>query len=323
LIENTSFSAGLLDLTNPDARTWVKEIIKKELIGSGASGWMADIGEALPWDAKLYKGDAKTFHNRYAEEWAKINREAIQEANLEDEIVFFSRSGYTRSPTYTTLFWLGDQLVSWDEHDGIKTAVTGLLSSGISGYSLNHSDIGGYTTISNPLMDYHRSKELLMRWIEMNAFTTIFRSHEGNQPANNHQFYSDDETMAHFAKFSKVYFALKDYRKQLVKEASETGAPVVRHLFLNYPDDKNVYRIVNEQFMLGDQFIIAPVLDSGVKETELYLPAGEWQHLWSNKKVTLKTGKKINIATPIGKPAVFFKVKSEIGEKLSRYVASL
>jgi alpha-glucosidase len=323
LIENTSFSAGLLDLTNPEARTWVKEIIKNELIAVGASGWMADFGEALPWDAVLHKGNAREFHNRYAEEWAKVNREAVQEAGLEDEIVFFSRSGYTRSPGYTTLFWLGDQLVSWDRHDGIKTAVTGLLSSGISGFSLNHSDIGGYTTISNPLKDYHRSKELLLRWMEMNAFTTVFRTHEGNQPSKNHQFHSDDETLAHFARFSKVFLALKDYRQQLVKEASQTGAPVVRHLFLHYPNDINVYDIVNEQFMLGDQFIVAPVLDPGKDRVELYLPAGEWQHLWTKKRLVLKVGKKIDIAAPLGKPAVFYKAGSKVGEQLRSDLASI
>src|SRR5215203_10922 len=112
-----------------------------------------------------------------------------------EDIVFFNRSGYTKSPRYSTLFWVGDQLVDWDEHDGIKSAVTGLLSSGLSGYSLEHSDIGGYTALDNPLLTYHRSKELLLRWIELGAFTTVFRTHEGNIPEVNHQIYSDRETL--------------------------------------------------------------------------------------------------------------------------------
>src|SRR5829696_3900802 len=128
---------------------------------------------------------------RYAEEWARVNREAISEAGRGEDIVFFNRSGYTKSPRYSTLFWVGDQLVDWDEHDGIKSAVTGLLSSGLSGYSLQHSDIGGYTAIDELLFKYHRSKELLLRWIELGAFTTVFRTHEGNIPEVNHQIYSD------------------------------------------------------------------------------------------------------------------------------------
>jgi alpha-glucosidase len=122
-IRNSSFSAGLVDLTNPEARVWVKDIIKGELIGNGASGWVADIGEELPYDAVLFSGaDPKTYHDRYAEEWARVNREAIEEVGRGDDIVFFNRSGYTKSTRYGTLFWVGDQLVDWDEHDGIKSA---------------------------------------------------------------------------------------------------------------------------------------------------------------------------------------------------------
>ena len=79
-------------------------------------------------------------------------------------------------------------MVDWDEHDGIKSAVTSLLTSGLSGYRLQHSDIGGYTAIDNPLLRYHRPKELLLRWIELGAFTTVFRTHEGNILEVNHQF---------------------------------------------------------------------------------------------------------------------------------------
>ena len=126
---------------------------------------------------------------------------------------------------YSTLFWLGDQLVDWNKHDGIKSAVTGLLSSGFSGYALEHSDIGGYTAIDNFLLKYHRSKELLMRWIELGAFTAVFRTHEGNRPGVNHQIYSDEETLRHFDRFARVYAAWKPYRIELVREAAATGLP--------------------------------------------------------------------------------------------------
>ena len=154
---------------------------------------MADFGEGLPYDAVLHSGaDPKRYHNRYAEEWAEVNREAVRELGREDDLVFFNRSGFTRSPRHSTLFWLGDQMVTWDGDDGIKTAATGMLSSGLSGYSLNHSDVGGYTAVDNFPLRYHRSKELLQRWTGMAAFTPIFRTHEGNRPELNHQVYSDE-----------------------------------------------------------------------------------------------------------------------------------
>jgi alpha-glucosidase (family GH31 glycosyl hydrolase) len=314
----SSFSASLVDLTNPEAWTWIKEIIKGELIGKGTSGWMADFGEGLPYDAVLFSGvDPRSYHNRYAEECARVNREAISEAGRGDDIVFFNRSGYTKRPRSSTLFWVGDQLVDWNAHDGIKSAVTGLLSSGLSEYSLEHSDIGGYTTIDNPLFKFHRSKELLLRWIELGAFTTVFRTHEGNIPKLNHQIYSDMETLTHFARFAKVYAAWKPYRIELVKEASETGLPVVRHPFIHYPNDPEVPTL-NYQYMVGSELMVAPVLDHGADAVKVYLPAGKWLHLWTgNRYGSTQRSVYETVSAPIGEPGVFYKEGSEDGTRFS------
>ncbi|MCS6971678.1 MAG: alpha-glucosidase, partial [Leptospiraceae bacterium] len=149
-IQTAGFPAYLVDLSNPLARDFLKNIIRKNLLGNGLSGYMADFGEWLPWDAVLYSGEsAALWHNRYPVEWAKLNGEAIREARMEKEVVFFTRAGFTDAARYSPLFWLGDQLVSFDQYDGLASAITGLLSGGISGITLNHSDIGGYTTINN------------------------------------------------------------------------------------------------------------------------------------------------------------------------------
>jgi alpha-glucosidase len=276
----------------------------------------AAFGEGLPYDAVLFSGaDPKSYHNRYAEEWAELNREAIREVGRGEDIVFFNRSGYTRSPRYSTLFWVGDQLVDWDEHDGIKSAVTGLLSSGLSGYAFEHSDIGGYTAIDYFLLKYHRSKELLMRWIELGAFTVVFRNHEGNRPGVNHQIYSDQETLTHFDRFAKIYAAWKPYRMELVKKASETGLPVVRHPFIHYPNDPEVLGLTY-QYMVGPEFMVAPVLDPGSDSVEIYLPAGKWVHLWTGERYGLpQHGAYETVPAPIGEPAVFYKEGSAEGTR--------
>ena len=310
----TDFSAAHVDLTNPEARDWIKDVIKENVAGDGASGWMADFGEGLPYDAVLHSGaDPKSYHNRYAEEWAEVNREAVRELGREDELVFFNRSGYTRSPGHSTLFWLGDQMVTWDEHDGIKTAVTGMLTSGLSGYSLNHSDISGYTAIDTFPLRYHRSKELLQRWTELAAFTPVFRTHEGNRPEVNHQIYTNKESLRHFSRLAEVYAAWEPYRRELIEEASETGLPVVRHPFIHYPEDPEVYEL-EEQFMVGPEFMVAPVLDGGAEWVEVYLPAGRWVHLWSGEVYGSREGVRTIVEAPIGEPAVFYKEGSEAGE---------
>ena len=213
------------------------------------------------------------------------------------------------------MFWLGDQLVDWDEHDGIKSAVTGLLSSGLSGYSLEHTDIGGYTAIDNPLLKYHRSKELLVRWIELGAFTTVMRTHEGNIPEVNYQIYSDEETLRHFSRFAKVYAAWEPYRMELVKEAADSGLPVVRHPFINYPDDPEVYGL-EYQFMVGTDFMVAPVLDPGEDTVEVYLPKGRWVHVWTGEEYgSSERGVYETVRAPIGEPAVFYKEGSDAGRR--------
>lgn len=111
------------------------------------------------------------------EEWKK-NRLSNKPEDPEDDLVFFMRAGFRNSPKWAMLFWEGDQMVSWQAHDGIKSAVVGLLSSGLSGYAFNHSDIGGYCAVNLPFIRYTRSEELLLRWMELNSFTTVFRTHE-------------------------------------------------------------------------------------------------------------------------------------------------
>lgn len=311
LLRITDFSAALVDFTNPDAVAWYSAALEEQIRLTGASGWMADFGEGLPVDAVLFDGSSgDDAHNRYAERWAEFNAAFIERLDG-DGYVYFMRSGYRGSPANSTLFWLGDQMVTWDEQDGIKTAVMGLLTGGISGFTLNHSDIGGYTTVTNPLGNYHRSRELLFRWMELNAFSVVFRTHEGNQPENNAQFYADAESLAQFARMAKLYAAWDFYRRELIDIAANRGLPVVRPMFLVFENDLQVYDIQYEQFMVGEDLLVAPVLDPGVTQLTVYLPAGEWVHLWTGQ--TYSGGQHVTVAAPMGQPAVFYPTDSEVG----------
>jgi alpha-glucosidase len=317
LIQNTDFNAALLDLTNPDARTWFKSILKDEVLGKGAKFWMADFAEAAQFDAAFHSGESGlSYHNQYPVDWAALNREAIQEA--EGDAWFFTRAGFLKTPGYTTGMWLGDQNTTWHKHDGMPSALSGMVSGGFSGFSINHSDIGGYTSIAIPILEafgrgFRRSNELLLRWMEMNAFTSVFRTHEGNQPDKNAQFY-DDDILPTFSYWAKVYAALADYRQQLMAEAAAKGYPVVRHPILHYPDDPNVYRLEGE-FMLGSEFLVAPVMKKGHKSVDVYFPAGEWVHLWSAETYgSSNEGISQKVSAPLGQPAVFYRQGSQAGE---------
>ena len=311
LIRNANFLVGMLDLSNPEAQVWIKGIMKT-MLGLGAAGWMNDFGEALPFDAKLHDGaDPAVWHNRYPVEWQRMNREAIEESGRGNDLLFFSRSGFTTSPGIATLFWLGDQLMTWDGYDGIKTALVGILSGGISGFSLMHSDVGGYVTLGAKIagkeyLVINRTPELFKRWAELNAFTAVMRGMEGLKPEMSVQFNSTPDILAHFARCTKIYKGLAAYRKRLVAEAAAKGTPLCRHLFLHYPEDSNTYDI-RYQFMLGPDLMVAPVLTKGAQTVDVYFPARDaWIDLWTGVAVDRPAGWS-TMPGPIGKPAAYLR----------------
>ncbi len=119
LVEFGEFYGGVVDLTNPEAYDWFKDVIKKNMIALGCSGWMADFGEYLPTDTYLHNGvSAEIMHNAWPALWAKCNYEALQETGKLGEILFFMRAGYTGSQKYSTMMWAGDQNVDWSLDDG-------------------------------------------------------------------------------------------------------------------------------------------------------------------------------------------------------------
>ncbi len=321
LIKNSNFSSALVDLSNPYACAWIKGIIQSEMIKKSRTyGWMADFAEALPFDAKLYNNAPTAYwHNHYTEKWAEINREAINEAGIDSaNFFFFNRSGFTQSPSHSTLFWLGDQMQTWDKYDGIKTAVVGMLSGGISGFSMVHGDVGGYNAFTDTLFGYGitiaRSKELLMRWEELGIFNAVFRTHEGINPKISAQYYTDNETMAHFVRCVKIFKALSFYRKQLIQQAADSGYPIVRHPFIQFPDDANTYSLTY-QFMYGSEFMVAPVLDPGRNSVKLYLPKGAWVNFWTGEIITQTFGSWVTANAPIGEPVMFYQKGSKVAQQ--------
>ena len=299
LFDFGEFDCGVVDLCSEEAFAWYKNVIKENLAGMGFKGWMADFGEYLPADAVCAGGrTGLEVHNLWPFLWAKCNREAVEEAGLLGDCVFFMRSGFSGSGKYSTFLWAGDQCVDWSDDDGLPSVITAALTAGMSGFGLHGSDAGGYTS----LFGLRRSKELLLRWLEFAAFTPIMRTHEGNRPESNFQVYSDEDTMKKAGRLSKLHTALLPYIRECVMINSELGVPVMRPLFFA-SEDSRAWERDNYSYLLGDDMLVAPVVREGANERTLWLPEGEWVYLWSGE--SFASGN-LRIKAPLGKTPVFY-----------------
>ena len=303
VVDFGEFGCGIVDFTNPEAAHWFsRRVIRQEMIDAGLDGWMADFGEYQPTDVVLANGaPGMMMHNAWPTLWAKVNAEAVAGAGRRGDILFFMRAGYTGVQAHCPLLWAGDQSVDFTRHDGLQTVICGALSSGLLGNAYHHSDIGGYTS----LFDNKRTPELFQRWAEMAAFTPVMRTHEGNRPDDNFQFWQDEGVLAHFARMTRVYAALAPYVSQLSSEAARTGLPLQRPLFLHHESDPQTYTIQDE-YLFGQDLLVAPVHQAGRSDWEPYLPKGaRWLHLWSGK--AFEGGERVKIPAPLGEPPVFVR----------------
>lgn len=315
LVDFGEFYCGVVDLTNPEAYEWFKNIIKTYTLDIGIDGWMADFGEYLPTDdIVLHSGKSPMIeHNHWPVLWAKCNYDAVTESGKLGEAVYFMRAGGAGSQRYCPLLWAGDQSVDFTIHDGLASVICGALSAGIMGCGLTHSDMGGYTS----LFGNTRTKEVFLRWAEMAMFTPFMRTHEGNRPDTNFQYYEDEDTMERLARITDIYTMLAPYTKDMVKVNAQRGIPVQRPLFMQYEEDEKSYDIQYE-YLFGSDMLIAPVYLADQTEWEVYLPEDEWIHLWTGEEYK---GGNITVKAGIGDTPAFYRKGSaytEIFEEIRR-----
>ena len=304
------FLAGVVDFTNPAAADWFAErIIGREMLDFGLIGWMADFGEYLPTDLRLFDGsDPMEAHNRWPVLWAEVNARALASRRMTGEAVFFMRAGWTGVGAHCPLHWAGDQLVDFSRHDGIGTAITGALSAGLVGNAWHHADCGGYTSLHGIV----RTAELMHRWFDFCAFTPVLRTHEGNRPDDNLQIDSTPALLAHFALMSRLHAALAPYVRAAGAEAAASGLPLMRALFLHHPDDRLCWTI-QDQYLYGRDLLVAPVVTEGAAARPVYLPDDDWRCLYDGTPHAAGWHER---AAPNGLPPVFVRAAAPMREAL-------
>lgn len=290
--------AGTLDLTHSDSGRWLDARLFSPMIALGFSGWMSDCGEHLPLDAAVMDGDGAHYHNLWPVLWQAHQQRFIENRQLQGEVIFFTRSGYSGSAQFTPLTWLGARRTDWSPENGLPSALSAALSLGLSGIGMTHMDVGGTMTIPGR----ERSEELLKRWAELALFFPLFRTVQGTLPGLNAQFDSTAEMLEFFAHISRLVVALAPYQRACVANCAAEGTPVCAPLLFAFPSDEAAS--APDQFMLGGDLLVAPALHKGMKSRAVHLPAGDWVHLWSGEPFAPGRNK---VGCPFGQPPAFYR----------------
>lgn len=290
-----------IDFTNPAAAAFFRSMVKT-IPALGFDGFMNDFGEYTPPDARFADGSTgREIHNRYPYLYDLEVTRAMREARGDDFVVF-ARAGWTGSAAQETVTWAGDQNTTWERLDGLASIVPASLSVGISGAPFHTSDIGGYHDFYNG----GPGKELYLRWAEQAALSPVMRLH-GGAPLNtekNEPWHYDDETVAVYGRLARLHTSLFPYLEAAASDAVARGWPVMRALYLHYPRDPESLR-QDEEYLLGRDLLVAPVLTPGATSWSAYLPPGKWIDFWTGTEH--EGGGTVTVPAPLDRIPVFVR----------------
>ncbi len=250
---------GMVDFTNPDAREWWKEHLRCQL-RDGASVFKPDYGDRVPEDALFHNGrTGRELHNLYLHLFSECAYEAARE--VRGEGIVWRRAGYIGTQRYPGT-WAGDTQASWK---GMRGCLRGGLSAGLTGEPFWSHDMGGFTG-PKP------SPELYIRWSQFGLLSPLSRFH-GTTPREPWEY--GDTALAVVKHYTKLRYSLMPYLLACAQQACDTGVAILRHLALEFPREPNVDTL-DDQYMLGDSLLVAPVIGDGTRSRPVYFPAGTW-----------------------------------------------
>ena len=274
-------SAAYPDFGNPAVRRWWGEK-EKLLTDLGVRGIWNDMNEPasfngpLPDDVAFSDGERrathKELHNVYGHFMAKAAYEGLKAADGRRPFVI-TRACYAGTQKYSTV-WTGDNHSIWAH---LQMAIPQLCSLGLSGMPFAGTDLGGFGSDTTP--------ELLARWVQFACFSPLFRNHSalGTRPQEPWRF--GPETLDIYRRYVKLRYEWLPYFYDLFWEEQRTGAPILRPLVFHYPEEETA-RTCNDEFLVGDRVLVAPVVQQGARRRMVWLPRGEWYDYWTREKIT-------------------------------------
>jgi len=287
-----------IDFTKPEAVGWWQKMKQKSVTEYDLDGWMEDFGEQIRDTDRLAIGKTgKELANLYPLLYHKASYQAAHGAK--PGVVEFSRSGYAGSQSYTPVLWGGDQSPSWDANIGLPSLIPAGITAGLSGFAVWGPDIQSAGT----------SKELWIRWLEFGALSPVMRDHKWNQPKWAVDIWFDSETIALFRRYAQLHVSLFPYLYAYAQQATTTGLPIMRHLMLEYPDDPMAWS-TEDEYLLGEKILVAPVIAKGATTRSLYLPKGAWVDYWTGE--LFDGGRQVEVPAPLDRIPILVRAGSLI-----------
>jgi alpha-glucosidase len=276
------------DFTLSRVRDWWGGLYK-DFVTMGVAGFWNDMNEpsvflradkTMPLDTlhRLDDGtslDHRAIHNVFGMQNVRATYEGLRKLQPEERPFVLTRAAYSGAQRYSAT-WTGDNSSTWNH---LKMSTAMLMSMGISGYPLVGDDIGGFA--GSPTAD------LLTRWFEVGALNPIYRDHTEKGSADQEPWVHGPEHEAIRRKYIELRYELMPYLYTGIEEASRTGIPLMRPVFLEYPQASEFYGD-NRDFLFGRDFFVAPVTTEMVDAEEILLPPGEWYDFWTNTKLSSK-----------------------------------
>lgn len=267
-------SAGLLDMFSSGSQDWMWNYYNNR-IGEGVSGWWCDLGEPENHPQEIYHsiGKARTVHNVYSLIWAEFLAEKYAQFHPDQRLFNLIRSGYAGMQRYSTFPWSGDIQRSFS---GLQAQIPIMLGDAMSGIGYMHSDLGGFTGGG-------QNEELYVRWLEFGSFCPIMRAHGEGVPTEPVYYSTNAKNI--IRKFSKLRHQLTPYNYSLAYENSVKGLPLARPLDFYEPQNEQLANI-NDEYLWGENFLVAPVMNEGQTSRSVTLPSGTWINFWNNQAFT-------------------------------------
>lgn len=263
------------DFTKPECRTWWAEQVQV-FAEVGFDGLWNDMNEpstfteprTLPDDVPHdWEGEGNTHvgggHAVYGMQMARSTREGWSQLNEDRRPFIMSRAGYAGLQRFATT-WNGDSLATWGH---LQITIPQLLNVSMSGIPFSGSDAGGFR--GDP------DGELYLRWMQLASMTPFFRTHSARTTVERNPWIYGSATTDLVREAVELRYRLLPYFYTAMQQASSEGTPIVRPMFFEEPERATAQH-VDDQFMVGDNLLVAPIIEQGARSRDVVLPGGQW-----------------------------------------------